>query len=92
MVFYGPAPDSAQLRLVSAPVLAHYGGDDARITATVDKTRATLAALGRAYTAQVYPGAGHGFMRQQDGREGANLRAAQAAWPSTIAFLRKTLR
>lgn len=92
VVFYGPAPDSAQLRLVSAPVLAHYGGDDARITATVDGTRAALAALGRAYTAQVYAGAGHGFMRQQDGREGANLRAAQAAWPSTIAFLRKALR
>ena len=44
VVFYGPAPDSAQLRQVTAPVLAHYGGDDARITATVDGTRATLAA------------------------------------------------
>jgi carboxymethylenebutenolidase len=92
VVFYGPAPDSAQLRQVTAPVLAHYGGDDARITATVDGTRATLAALGRRYTAQVHAGAGHGFMRQQDGRDGANQRAAQAAWPATLTFLRRALR
>ncbi len=92
VVFYGPAPDSATLRQVTAPVLAHYGGDDARITATVDDTRATLAKLGRSFTPQVHPGAGHGFMRQQDGRDGANLRAAQAAWPRTIEFLRAKLR
>jgi carboxymethylenebutenolidase len=35
--------------------------------------------------------AGHGFLRQQDGRDGANLRAARAAWPRTIAFLRVVL-
>jgi dienelactone hydrolase len=39
----------------------------------------------------VYDGAGHGFLRQQSGREGANLRASQAAWPRTIKFLRRYL-
>jgi dienelactone hydrolase len=39
----------------------------------------------------LYEGAGHGFLRQQDGREGANLRASQGAWPRTIAFLEEVL-
>ena len=92
VVFYGVAPDSAHIGEVRAPVLAHYGGDDARITATVESTRATLAKLGRSYEPHVYAGAGHGFMRQQETPDGANRRAAEAAWPRTIAFLKKQLK
>lgn len=91
VVFYGGAPDSAQLLAVRAPVLAHYGGDDARITSTVDSTRAQLARLGRRYEPHVYDGAGHGFLRQQTLREGANQRASEAAWPRTVAFLHEAL-
>jgi dienelactone hydrolase len=47
--------------------------------------------LGKAYEVHTYEGAGHGFLRQQSGRDGANLKATQQAWPATIAFLRKTL-
>ena len=92
VVFYGAAPDSASLLNVRAPVQGHYGGDDARITATLDATRTTLASLQREFEPHVYAGAGHGFLRQQDGRDGANLKATQVAWPSTIGFLRKHLR
>jgi len=92
VVFYGSAPDSAHIGGVQAPVLGHYGGDDARITATVEGTRATLAALHRFYEPHVYTGAGHGFLRQQQTPDGANLKAAQEAWPKTIDFLRKNLR
>jgi carboxymethylenebutenolidase len=92
VVFYGMAPDSAELLSVRAPVLGHYGGNDARITATVDGTRATLAKLGRTYEPHIYEGAGHGFLRQQDTPDGANLKAAQAAWPRTLEFLRKYLK
>jgi carboxymethylenebutenolidase len=92
VVFYGQAPDSVQILNVRAPVLAHYGGNDARITATVDATKATLAKLGRVYEPHVYDGAGHGFLRQQDTPDGANLKAAQAAWPRTLEFLRKCLK
>jgi len=38
---------------------------------------------------ETYEGAGHAFLRQQDGREGANLRAAQKAWPRTVQFLKQ---
>lgn len=91
VVFYGGSPDSAGLAAVRAPVLAHYGGDDARITSTLDATRARMKALGRDFEPHVYEGAGHGFVRQQEGREGANRVATELAWPRTLAFLRRRL-
>ncbi len=91
VVFYGTSPDSATLLNVAAPVLGNYGGDDERVDATIEPARAALAKLGRPYEPHVYAGAGHGFLRQQDGRDGANLRATREAWPRSIAFLRKYL-
>lgn len=91
VVFYGTSPDSVTLLAVEAPVLGNYGGDDARVNATIEPARAALAKRGRTYEPHVYEGAGHGFLRQQEDREGANLRASQQAWPRTIAFLRRYL-
>jgi carboxymethylenebutenolidase len=91
VVFYGVSPDSATLLQVQAPVQGHYGGDDQRVDATIDPAKQALAKLGRTYDPHVYPGAGHGFLRQQDGREGANLKATQEAWPQAVAFLKQHL-
>lgn len=91
VVYYGASPDSAQILAVTAPVLGHYGEDDARINTTIPAAKAALEARGKFYEANIHPGAGHGFLRQLDGREGANLKAAQQAWPRTIAFLRERL-
>ncbi len=91
VVYYGASPDSAMTLDVKAPVLGLYGEDDARINATIPAAQAALQARGVFYEAILYPGAGHGFLRQQDEREGANLAAAQKAWPRTIAFLRQHL-
>jgi carboxymethylenebutenolidase len=91
VVYYGASPDSAMLLAVKAPVLGLYGEDDARINATIPAAQAALAARGVFYEANLYPGAGHGFLRQQDERDGANRAAAQKAWPRTIAFLRQHL-
>ena len=92
VVFYGVSPDSAQLLNVQAPVLGNYGGDDARVNVTIEPAKLALAARKKSYESFTYDGAGHGFLRQQSGREGANLRATQAAWPRTLAFLRKHLK
>ena len=89
VVYYGVTPDSATLRQVRAPVLGHYGGDDARVNATLPQAR---EALKRGFDARLYPGAGHGFLRQQGGRDGANLRATSESWPRTVSFLRSRLR
>lgn len=91
VVYYGTAPDREALEKLRAPVLGLYGGDDARVTSTVGATEASMKELGKPYGPHIYPGAGHGFLRAQDGRDGANLAASRKAWPATIGHLKKHL-
>ena len=91
VVYYGTSPAPDALRSIRAPVLGLYGENDARVNATIPAADSAMRALGKRYEREIYPGAGHGFLRQQDGQEGANLRATQAAWPRTIQFFRATL-
>jgi len=91
VVYYGVTPEPADLAKIKAPVLGLYGGDDARISSTIPATQAEMKKLGKAYEPHVFPGAGHGFLRAQDDRDGANLKAAKTAWPRTLEFLRDRL-
>ncbi len=90
VVYYGTSPETGYER-IQAPVLGLYGEADNRVNATIPTAREALDALGKFYEANVYEGAGHGFLRTQRGQEGANLRASERAWPRTIAFLREHL-
>ena len=45
--------------------------------------------LAKRFEKEIYEGAGHAFMRLQDGQNGANLKAAQAAWPRMLRFLKQ---
>ncbi|BCS35317.1 hypothetical protein TBR22_A45440 [Luteitalea sp. TBR-22] len=90
VVYYGSSPaDLATLANVKAAVLGLYGENDARVNATIDGARAEMGRLGKTFEANVYPGAGHGFLRAQSGQNGANLKATQQAWPAMLAFLKK---
>jgi carboxymethylenebutenolidase len=60
-VFYGPGP--ADVSSITAPVYGFYGGNDARIGATVPATTEAMKAAGKTYEPVSYDGAGHGFMR-----------------------------
>lgn len=91
VVYYGSSPDAERLSAVQAPVLGLYGGDDARVNATIDPARTEMERLGKNYEPNIYGGAGHGFLRQQEGRDGANMQATQEAWPRTIEFLKAQL-
>lgn len=91
VVYYGTSPTPARLASVRAPVLGLYGSDDARVNATVPPADSAMKALGKTYRPIFYEGAGHGFLRQQDGREGKNLAAARSAWPETISWFRAHL-
>jgi carboxymethylenebutenolidase len=91
VVYYGTPPAIEQLAKVQCPVIGFYGGYDARVTATVEPTKKSMAELKKSYDPHVYEGAGHGFLRQQTGRGGANEKAAKQAWPATIEFLKKNL-
>jgi len=91
VVYYGVSPATSALAGVRAPVLGLYGGDDARVNATIPAAEQEMERLGKRYEVELYDGAGHAFLRQQDGRSGANLRAAQKAWPRTVGFLKAAL-
>jgi carboxymethylenebutenolidase len=68
-----------------------YAGNDARVDATIPPADTAMQALRKTYTYNIYPGAGHGFLRNQTGMDGANMRAAAAAWPATISWFKKYL-
>jgi carboxymethylenebutenolidase len=69
--------------------LGCYGGNDARVTATVEPTTSAMKAADKSYEPHVYDGAGHGFLRQQSNP--ANQKAATEAWGETVSFLKKNL-
>ncbi|HEV8268356.1 MAG TPA: dienelactone hydrolase family protein [Thermoanaerobaculia bacterium] len=87
VVFYGVSPAAEELAKLTVPVLGLYGGDDARVTSTIEPAKAELAKRGKTFEANVYDGAGHGFLRAQEDREGKNLEAARKAWPRAVKFL-----
>ncbi|HEY2797529.1 MAG TPA: dienelactone hydrolase family protein [Thermoanaerobaculia bacterium] len=92
VVYYGTSPENPDLASIKAPVLGFYGGDDARVDATVPPAEAEMKKLGKSYETHTCDGAGHGFLRDQEGRDGANLKASKDAWPRTIAFFKERLR
>ena len=92
VVYYGTSPENtSDYARINAPVLAHYGGNDERVNATIPPAVEGMAAEGNSYEPIVYTGAGHGFLRAQSGREGANLQATEQAWPRTLEFFREHL-
>jgi carboxymethylenebutenolidase len=98
VVYYGTPPmktvdgaqvvDPAPLEKIKAPVIGFYGGNDNRVTSTVEPTAAEMKKLGKSYETHVMEGAGHGFLKGQASSD-ANAKAAADAWPLTIAFLKK---
>ena len=89
VVFYGTPPDEKIMSQIKAPVLGFYGENDARVTATVEPTIATMQRLGKQYEPHVYPKATHSFVLFQD--IGNNPVAIADAWPRVVAFYRKQL-
>jgi carboxymethylenebutenolidase len=91
VVYYGASPQLNELEVIRAPVLGLYGEDDARVNTTVGPAAEKMKELGKTFLTQTYKGAGHGFLRAQGERDGANLEASRQAWPATIEHLKKYL-
>ena len=89
VVYYGTSPQTADLTRVKVPVLGLYGGNDARVDATIPPADSAMKAMGKTYSPNIFEGAGHGFLRAQ--QDTANLAATQKAWPLTVAFFRRYL-
>jgi len=85
-VFYGGPPADDSLAHIKAPVYGFYGGNDARVTSTVEPTKEKMKAAGKAYEPVVYEGAGHGFMRGGEDptstsqTHAADTKAREEAW------------
>jgi carboxymethylenebutenolidase len=82
-VFYGTAPqDKEALARIACPVYGFYGGNDARVNATIPATEEAMKALGSSYEPVTYEGAGHGFMRSGEEPEatGPNRKAREDGW------------
>ncbi|MGH8091950.1 MAG: dienelactone hydrolase family protein [Chthoniobacterales bacterium] len=91
-VFYGTGPDTAAAaEKIACPVYGFYGEDDARIDATIPKTKEIMQAAGKTYEPVTYPGAGHGFMRAGEAPDAslANHKARDAAWERWKLLLKK---
>lgn len=92
VMYYGrTVTDRAQLGSLDAPLLGLFGAEDQGIpVAGVREMEATLRALGKDVTVQVYEGAGHAFANPS----GQSYRAgpAEDAWRRTTEFLARHLR
>lgn len=88
VVFYGSSPEDGYEN-ITAPVLGNYGENDNRVNSSIPKAEEKMKQFNKSYTPKIYPGAGHGFLRQQEGQNGANKKAAEQAWPVTVKFLRE---
>ncbi len=83
LVFYGSAPASIEeTRNISATVYGFYAGNDSRINAGIPDITTLMKESGKMYEPVIYPGAGHGFMRQGDDPAGSadNKKARDEAW------------
>jgi carboxymethylenebutenolidase len=89
VVCYGPAPDTAAIARIKAPILGIYGENDARVNASLPEVSAKLSALGKSFTSEVYPGTGHGFLKP--GRQGSDGPQVERAWKRILDFYRTRL-
>ena len=89
VVCYGPAPDTAAMGRIQAPVKGIYGENDNRINATLPMVDSTMRKLGKRFDQTIYPGTGHGFLKP--GRQGSDGPAPEKAWGDIVTFLRATL-
>ena len=90
-IFYGAPPDKDAMKHITAPVYGFYGGNDARIDATIPQTKTDMAAAGKSYEPVTYEAAGHGFMRAGEAPDAsdANKKARIDAWTRWKTLLEK---
>jgi carboxymethylenebutenolidase len=90
--FYGTGPEKAEdIARIAAPVYGFYGGNDARVNATIPTSTELMKKAGKTYEPVTYEGAGHGFMRAGEAPDASepNRKAREQAWERWKELLRK---
>jgi carboxymethylenebutenolidase len=84
-------PQKEAMSRINCLVYGFYGGNDARINATIPETKELMAGAGKTYEPIIYDGAGHGFMRAGEGAGAseANRKGRAAAWERWKSILEK---
>jgi carboxymethylenebutenolidase len=88
-VFYGQMPPPERAADVRCPILGLFGGEDARVLATVPPFAQAMAAVGNRFEQHVYPATPHAFFN--DTRRSFRVDAARDAWWRVLRFLAETL-
>jgi len=88
--FYGAQPSAEETAKIKAPVLAHYGELDTRITSGWPAFDAALTAAHVQHEGYVYAGANHGFHNDTTPRY--DEAAAKLAWQRTLDWFNKYLK
>lgn len=93
VINYGALPtDPNDLQQIGAAVLGNFGAEDHGITvADVEAFRKGMTSANRAFDVKEYPGAGHGFMNQNN-KDGYRPEAAADAWARTLNFFKSVLK
>lgn len=90
-VFYGSYQHKKEeLTRIVCPIHGFYGGNDARINATIPHTTEMMKEVGKTYEPVIYEGAGHGFMRSGEDPKGteANRNGRTKAWERWMQLLK----
>jgi carboxymethylenebutenolidase len=87
--FYGGQPSAEDAAKIKAPLQAHYGELDTRITSGWPAFDAALTAAKVTHEGYVYMGANHGFHNDTTPRY--DEAAAKLAWERTLGWFKKYL-
>jgi carboxymethylenebutenolidase len=87
--FYGPAPATADVAKINAPLVIQYASMDDRINAMWPEYEKALKAAKVDYQMFQYENTGHGFHNNSTPRY--NEAAAKLAWERTVAHFKKHL-
>ncbi|HEY2231014.1 MAG TPA: dienelactone hydrolase family protein [Xanthobacteraceae bacterium] len=87
--FYGGQPSADDAAKIKAPLQAHYGEADTRITSGWPAFDAALTAAKVTHEGYVYPGAQHGFHNDTTPRY--DEAAAKLAWERSMGWFKKYL-
>ncbi len=91
-IFYGSGPEEKEVvSSIQCPVHGFYGGNDARVNATVPRSGELMKDAGKSFEPVTYEGAGHGFMRAGEAPDAsdANKKARSEAWQRWKNVLKK---
>ncbi|TBL72628.1 dienelactone hydrolase family protein [Paenibacillus thalictri] len=89
IVFYGAAPEEAQIPGIACPVLGIYGELDKRLTEPVPAFAEAMRSQGKSFDYVIYDDAPHAFFN--DTRASYRAEAAQDAFRRAAEFLQRQL-